>query len=107
MYYAYILRSDRDPRVYYYGFTTDLKSRLIAHNQGENVSTRGLPRDFALGALLRHVHLPPACLLHATGQCCSLHCRGTGRVFMTLVVSGWCCCMACGAAGMRWSRWLV
>ncbi|WP_338690371.1 GIY-YIG nuclease family protein [Haloferula helveola] len=40
MFYAYILRSEKHPDRFYYGFTTDLKTRLLAHNRGENLSTR-------------------------------------------------------------------
>ena len=40
MFYAYILRPERNPSILYHGFTTDLKGRLATHNQGENVSTR-------------------------------------------------------------------
>jgi predicted GIY-YIG superfamily endonuclease len=40
MFYAYILRSEMNPERFYYGFTTDLKKRLTAHNQGENLSTK-------------------------------------------------------------------
>lgn len=42
MFYAYILRSEKVPKILYYGFTADLKSRLVAHNAGGNVSTRNV-----------------------------------------------------------------
>ena len=42
MFYAYILNSDKDHKTLYYGFTADLKSRLRAHNNGQNVSTRAM-----------------------------------------------------------------
>jgi len=42
MFYAYILRSQRDASVFYHGFTSDLRKRLDAHNMGANVSTRAM-----------------------------------------------------------------
>jgi putative endonuclease len=42
MFYAYILRSQRDANVFYHGFTSDLRKRLNAHNTGANVSTRAM-----------------------------------------------------------------
>ncbi|MFM7182991.1 MAG: GIY-YIG nuclease family protein [Verrucomicrobiales bacterium] len=42
MFYAYILHSEKFPGTLYYGFTTNLKSRLIAHNGGGNDSTRNM-----------------------------------------------------------------
>jgi putative endonuclease len=42
MFYAYILRSQRDANVFYNGFTSDLRKRLEAHNAGANVSTRAM-----------------------------------------------------------------
>jgi putative endonuclease len=40
VFYAYILRSESNPKRFYYGFTADLKTRLQAHNEGANHSTR-------------------------------------------------------------------
>lgn len=42
MYYAYILKSDRDPTVLYHGFTSNLRKRLTYHNSGANPSTRAM-----------------------------------------------------------------
>jgi predicted GIY-YIG superfamily endonuclease len=42
MFYAYILRSERDPKVVYHGFTRDLKKRLEVHNCGGNRSTSAM-----------------------------------------------------------------
>jgi len=39
MYYAYILQSKKDSRLYK-GFTTDLKKRLLEHNNGLVTSTK-------------------------------------------------------------------
>lgn len=39
MFYAYILRSEQNPDVFYHGSTADLKKRLQAHNLGRNRST--------------------------------------------------------------------
>jgi len=39
MYYVYILRSDKDKRLYI-GYTNDLKERLKQHNKGKTFSTR-------------------------------------------------------------------
>ena len=36
---VYILRSDRDPRRYYTGVTSDVKTRLAWHNAGQNTHT--------------------------------------------------------------------
>lgn len=38
-YYVYILRSLKD-RLFYIGFTEDLKQRIIDHNKGKNISTK-------------------------------------------------------------------
>ena len=44
MYYVYILASIADDRLRYTGFTQDLRSRLLAHNAGQNQATiRGRP----------------------------------------------------------------
>ena len=40
MFYAYILRSEKNPERLYYGFSSDLKKRLNIHNQGGNLSTK-------------------------------------------------------------------
>ena len=42
MFYAYIIRSERNPAVLYHGFTADLKARLSAHNSGGNPSTQAM-----------------------------------------------------------------
>ena len=42
MFYAYILRSEKDDSVLYHGFTSDLKGRLAAHNRGTNPSTKSM-----------------------------------------------------------------
>jgi predicted GIY-YIG superfamily endonuclease len=42
MYYAYILRSEKDPTVVYHGFTEDLRKRLETHNRGGNRSTSAM-----------------------------------------------------------------
>jgi len=39
MFYVYLLRSMSDPTKLYTGFTTDLKSRLLAHNRGDSLHT--------------------------------------------------------------------
>lgn len=39
MYYVYILQSQKD-KSSYIGYTTDLKKRLAAHNNGRNTSTK-------------------------------------------------------------------
>ncbi len=39
MYYAYILKSDKDKGLYI-GYTTDLKSRLNLHKTGKVISTK-------------------------------------------------------------------
>ena len=40
MFYAYILKSEKDLK-YYYGSTDNLESRLTKHNRGEVRSTKG------------------------------------------------------------------
>jgi len=48
MFYPYILRSEQNPKRFYYGFSSDLKKRLKVHNQGGNVSTKtGVPWTLA------------------------------------------------------------
>ena len=43
MYYVYVMQSCKTKDLYF-GFTTDLKERLIAHNRGNNISTKyGIP----------------------------------------------------------------
>jgi len=42
MFYAYILRSEKNPTVLYHGFTADLKARLSVHNSGGNPSTKAM-----------------------------------------------------------------
>jgi predicted GIY-YIG superfamily endonuclease len=39
MYYVYLLRSTPNPDQTYIGFTENLKSRLVAHNQGQSSHT--------------------------------------------------------------------
>ena len=39
MYYVYVLKSESNR--HYVGYTADLKSRVRAHNAGENTSTKG------------------------------------------------------------------
>lgn len=39
MFCVYILQSEKDNR-YYIGYTSDIKMRLIWHNEGKNVSTK-------------------------------------------------------------------
>ena len=41
MYYVYVLRSIGEDKVFYLGYTGDLRKRLVSHNKGENVSTKG------------------------------------------------------------------
>lgn len=38
-YYVYILQSEKFEDTFYTGFTTDLKKRLVKHNNGEVLST--------------------------------------------------------------------
>lgn len=45
MYYVYVLRSNKDGKLYT-GYTTDLRRRLAEHKNGVNISTRSrLPLD--------------------------------------------------------------
>ena len=47
-FYAYLLRSEQNPKRFYYGFSSDLKKRLKVHSQGGNVSTKtGVPCTLA------------------------------------------------------------
>jgi|APCry1669189070_1035195.scaffolds.fasta_scaffold48301_1 putative endonuclease len=39
MYYVYVLKNERG--AYYIGWSSDLRSRLRAHNDGQNASTQG------------------------------------------------------------------
>lgn len=39
MFYAYILKSEKDNR-YYIGYTSNINTRLIWHNEGKNISTK-------------------------------------------------------------------
>lgn len=39
MHYVYILQSEQDTSQLYYGQTTDLKKRLMAHNAGQSPHT--------------------------------------------------------------------
>ena len=41
MYYIYVLQSQDNSERFYLGFTSDLEKRLISHNSGKNISTRG------------------------------------------------------------------
>ena len=40
MYYAYILKSEKDGK-YYYGSSNDIEGRLVKHNKGDVKSTKG------------------------------------------------------------------
>lgn len=40
MFYVYCLQSKKDSSKLYFGFTADLKKRLIEHNKGLNISTK-------------------------------------------------------------------
>ena len=40
MYYVYVLQSIKE-KIYYTGFTSDLGRRIIEHNSGQQVSTKG------------------------------------------------------------------
>ncbi|MBI4834760.1 MAG: GIY-YIG nuclease family protein [Planctomycetes bacterium] len=39
MFYTYILRSDKS-KIFYYGYTEDLKRRLKEHNEGKVLATK-------------------------------------------------------------------
>ncbi len=48
MFYAYVLRSRKNPERFYFGFTADLRERVAAHNRGENRATQSArPWDVA------------------------------------------------------------
>jgi predicted GIY-YIG superfamily endonuclease len=51
MHYVYLLESQPSPSRHYVGSTTDLKSRLTAHNCGKNPSTVSL-RPWNLAAYI-------------------------------------------------------
>lgn len=40
MFYVYCLQSNKDKDQLYFGYTNDLKRRLIEHNTGQNTSTK-------------------------------------------------------------------
>lgn len=40
MFYVYCLQSEKDVQELYFGYTKDLKVRLVEHNSGHNVSTK-------------------------------------------------------------------
>ncbi len=40
MFYIYSLQSKNHPRQFYFGFTRDLKKRVVEHNKGLNISTK-------------------------------------------------------------------
>ncbi len=40
MFYVYCLQSNKDTDQLYFGYTNDLKRRLIEHNTGQNISTK-------------------------------------------------------------------
>ena len=43
MFYIYVIKSKKTKELYY-GFSSDLKSRIKSHNQGDNIATKdGLP----------------------------------------------------------------
>ena len=39
MHYVYLIQSQKDKSIYT-GYTSDIKKRLIAHNSGQNISTK-------------------------------------------------------------------
>lgn len=39
MYYVYLLRSQPQPKEWYVGYTSDLKTRVAQHNSGESLHT--------------------------------------------------------------------
>ncbi len=40
MFYVYCLQSKKYPKELYFGYTIDLKKRLLEHNSGRNISTK-------------------------------------------------------------------
>lgn len=40
MFYVYCLQSNKDTDQLYFGYTNDLKRRLLEHNTGQNTSTK-------------------------------------------------------------------
>lgn len=40
MFYVYSLQSENYPDQFYFGFTRDLKKRVVEHNKGLNISTK-------------------------------------------------------------------
>jgi putative endonuclease len=43
MFYVYVIKSKRTEELYY-GFSSDLKERLVSHNHGNNIATKdGVP----------------------------------------------------------------
>jgi len=40
MFYVYCLQSNKDSDQLYFGYTNDLKRRLVEHNTGQNTSTK-------------------------------------------------------------------
>ncbi len=40
MFYVYGLQSEKDMHQLYFGYTNDLKKRIIEHNKGLNISTK-------------------------------------------------------------------
>lgn len=49
MHYVYLLQSQRVPNQHYVGSTTNLRSRLVSHNAGQNASTAPF-RPWAIAA---------------------------------------------------------
>ena len=39
MFHVYVLRSEKDPKQTYIGFTEDLRKRLVEHNDGKSTHT--------------------------------------------------------------------
>ena len=40
MYYVYVLQSMDEDKIFYLGYSQNLRNRLASHNRGENTSTR-------------------------------------------------------------------
>ena len=58
MYITYIIRSQKVPKTYYTGFTTDIKKRLESHNHGQNKSTsRNKPWTIEFMAVFKNKYL--------------------------------------------------